>query len=60
MTVATTEPGIQVYDNRATYRGLVIEPLAWPDAPNDPGFPSIDLASHAPYHQTSEWRFIAP
>lgn len=57
MTVATTEPGIQVYDYRSTYRGLAIEPQAWPDAPNNTGFPSIELTPNAPYHQTSEWRF---
>ena len=60
MTVATTEPGIQVYDDRATYRGLAIEPQAWPDAPNQPAFPSILLTPDAPYHQTSEWRFTTP
>jgi aldose 1-epimerase len=60
MTVATTEPGIQVYDNRTTYRGLAIEPQLWPDAPNHPGFPAIDLTPDAPYHQTSEWRFTTP
>ncbi len=64
MTVATTAPGIQVYDGRganrpgkATYEGLAIEPQHWPDAPNHRGFPSITVTPDAPYHQTSCWTF---
>lgn len=64
MTMATTEPGIQVYDGRNAMRpgrglfeGLAIEAQNWPDAPNHPGFPSIELAAGATYHQTTEWRF---
>ncbi|MDO6588911.1 galactose mutarotase [Loktanella sp. D2R18] len=66
MTVATTAPGIQVYDGRganrpgkATYEGLAIEPQHWPDAPNHRGFPSIAVTPDAPYHQTSRWTFTA-
>ena len=66
MTVATTAPGIQVYDGRAaqrpgraTYEGLAIEPQHWPDAPNHRGFPSITVAPDAPYRQTSRWAFTA-
>jgi aldose 1-epimerase len=63
LTIATTEPGIQVYDGRnprpghAPYEGLAIEPQCWPDAPANPHFPSINLNPDTPYHQTSEWRF---
>jgi aldose 1-epimerase len=64
LTVATTEPGIQVYDGRGTsrpgrglYEGLAIEAQNWPDAPNHAGFPSIELAAGQTYHQTTEWRF---
>lgn len=64
MTVATTEPGIQVYDGRnarrpgrAAYEGLAIEAQGWPDAPNHAGFPSIDLHPDEVYSQTTEWRF---
>jgi aldose 1-epimerase len=66
MTVATTEPGIQVFDGRnprpghAPYQGLAIEPQCWPDAPHNPAFPSIVLNPDAAYHQTSEWRFSQP
>ena len=64
MTLATTEPGVQVYDGlqgirpgHAPYEGLAIEAQSWPDAPNHMGFPSIALAPGHTYHQTTTWRF---
>jgi aldose 1-epimerase len=67
MTVATTEPGIQVYDGRnairpgrAPYEGLAIEAQGWPDAPNHQGFPSIALNPQETYSQITEWRFHQP
>ncbi len=64
MTLATTEPGVQVYDNRkpgrpgqAAWEGLAIEPQHWPDAPNQPGFPSIVLQAGEAKVQAMEWRF---
>ena len=64
LTVATTEAGIQVYDarnaarpGRGFYEGLAIEAQAWPDAPNHPGFPAIDLRPGEPVTQVTEWRF---
>lgn len=64
MTVATTEPGIQLYDARGaqrpdgqTYEGLAIEAQNWPDAPNHPGFPSIELKPGERCEQVTEWRF---
>lgn len=58
MIVATTEPGIQLYDCRHdSYKGLAIEAQGWPDAPNKPGFPSIDLAAGQTRTQITEWRF---
>lgn len=64
MTVATTEPGIQVYDargarrpGRSLYEGLAIEAQNWPDAPNHAGFPSIELAPDETRVQVTEWRF---
>ena len=64
MTIATTEPGIQLYDGRnairpgrGTYEGLAIEPQNWPDAPNHSGFPSIELKPGETYAQVTEWRF---
>ncbi|MEO5615395.1 MAG: aldose epimerase family protein [Cypionkella sp.] len=61
MTVATTEPGIQIYDCRHdTYKGLAIEAQGWPDAPNKHGFPAIALAAGDTLTQITEWRFTAP
>lgn len=64
MSVLTTEPGIQVYDGRnairpgrAAYEGLAIEAQFWPDAPNNPGFPSILLKPDEQWWQQTEWRF---
>ena len=64
MTLATTEPGLQIYDAQRTarpgrhpYEGIAIEAQGWPDAPNHPGFPSINAAPDAPYTQITEWRF---
>ena len=64
MTVATTEPGIQLFDARSaqrpggpTYEGLAIEAQNWPDAPNHPSFPSIELEAGATCVQVTEWRF---
>ena len=65
MTLATTAPGVQIYDQRApnrpgrgAYEGLAIEPQHWPDAPNNPRFPSIELAPEETWTQTTEWRFL--
>ncbi len=60
MTVATTEPGIQIYDCRHDhYKGLAIEAQGWPDAPNKPGFPPINLPAGETLTQITEWRFTA-
>ena len=64
LTMATTEPGIQVYDGRnairpgkQAYEGLAFEAQGWPDAPNHAGFPTIELAPGETYQQITEWRF---
>lgn len=64
LTLATTEPGVQVYDNRKpgrpgqdAWEGLAIEPQHWPDAPNQPGFPSILVPAGGQKVQAMEWRF---
>lgn len=66
MSMATTEPGVQVHDasgsgrpGRGFYEGVVIEPQRWPDAPNNPHFPSIRVLPDATYHQTTRWTFEA-
>lgn len=67
MTLATTEPGLQVYDGRnalrpgkSAYEGLAFEPEYWPDATNHAHFPQITLAEGDTYHQLTEWRFAKP
>ena len=64
LTLATTEPGLQLYDGRAAgapghpdYQGLAIEAQLWPDAPGHAEFPSITLAPGQVYAPTTEWRF---
>ena len=67
MTMATDQTGLQIYDGRSpsrpggeAYEGLAFEAQAWPNAPHNPGFPSIDVTQDAPYSQVTEWRFEAP
>ncbi|NBR53053.1 MAG: galactose mutarotase [Rhodobacteraceae bacterium] len=64
MTMATTEPGLHVFDGRdagrpghQNYEGLAFEAQLWPDAPNHPDFPSILLRPGETYQQITEWRF---
>lgn len=59
LRIATTEPGLQIYDGRhfavpagagldgrayGPRAGIAFEPQVWPDAPNRPDFPSTTLA----------------
>ena len=72
MTLATTEPGLQVYDGRGigtgsfaghggapygAFAALALEPQRWPDAPNQPGFPPVTLDPGEAYAQETQWRF---
>jgi len=64
MTLGTTSPGVQVYDARhaqrpgkGPYEGLAIEPQYWPDAPDNPHFPSIKVTAGTGFAQTTTWRF---
>lgn len=64
MEMATTEPGLQIYDGRQprlpgspAYEGLAIEAQFWPDAPHQPAFPDITLRPGALWQQRTEWRF---
>lgn len=64
MTMATTEPGLHVFDGRdagrpghQNYEGLAFEAQLWPDAPNHPDFPSFLLRPGETYKQITEWRF---
>lgn len=72
MVLATTEPGVQIYDANGfgnggatghdgkdydLYCGLAIEAQGWPDAPNQPHFPSVVLRPGETYQQVTRWRF---
>ena len=71
LTVATTQPGVQVYTGNwlegcpagkdgATYHdydGVAIECQAFPDAPNKQAFPSTLLAPGEEYNQIIEFKF---
>ncbi|MEP5757841.1 MAG: aldose epimerase family protein [Litoreibacter sp.] len=66
MTMATTAPGIQIYDNksgarpgRRKFEGLALEAQCWPDAANNPSYPPITLRADDTYLQTTCWSFTA-
>ena len=71
MRVATTEPGLQVYDGAklkpgaegllgrpyGPHAGVALEAQGWPDAPNRPDFPSTVLRPGETYRQTTTFTF---
>jgi aldose 1-epimerase len=68
LEVETTQPGLQVYDGSmirsathgtkmAAYAGLCLETQAFPDSPNQPGFPDAILRSGQAYDHTTLYRF---
>lgn len=64
LDVHTTEPGIHLFDARSAarpgrpnYEGIAIEAQSWPDAPNQPHFPSIAITPESPSIQTTTWQF---
>jgi aldose 1-epimerase len=63
MALATTEPGLQVYDGRdgsPPYPALALEAQGWPDAPNNPAFPGVVTRPGDTYRSVTEWRFTVP
>ena len=72
MDVATTEPGMQFYAGHklspgvagldgiryAPWSGLCLEAQVWPDAPNHPGFPSMELRPGDTCRQQTDYRFV--
>ena len=72
MTVSTTEPGLQFYTgHRIATRtsglegiaygprsGLCLEPQCWPDAPNNPSYPSIEVRPDEPMTQIVAYSFL--
>lgn len=72
MTLSSTEPGLQVYSGEfldepaaktltgqpySAFEGLALEPQGWPDAPNQPSFPSVILQPDETYLHVSEYAF---
>jgi aldose 1-epimerase len=72
MTVATTEPGLQLYTGKyltdsetkgltgrpyKPFAGFCLEAQAWPDAPNYPHFPQITLRPGENYAQETVYAF---
>jgi len=62
MTVATTEPGLQVYTGDhftscAPRAGVALETQSWPDAPNQPHFPNAILQPDDTYQSTTKYGF---
>lgn len=71
MRVATTEPGLQVYDGArldtpvpglegrryGAHAGCALEPQGWPDAVNHADFPSCILRPGETYRQVSTFSF---
>ena len=71
MTIATTEPGLQVYDANklaagapglagqtyGPYAGIALEPQLWPDAINHEDFASPILRPGETYHQRTQFAF---
>lgn len=73
MTIATTEPGLQIYDGRhfadlpgtggriyGPHAGLALETQGWPDAPNHPAFPDSILRPGRFYESRTVYSFGQP
>ena len=71
LAVHSTEPGVQFYDGNmmdvrvpglggrpyGVCSGVCFEPQMFPDAPNQPGFPSTSLVPGETYRQVTEFAF---
>ncbi|MDQ2822295.1 MAG: galactose mutarotase [Pseudomonadota bacterium] len=65
LELSTREPGVQFYSGNfldgslgfAHRSGVCLEPQHFPDAPNQPDFPSTILQPGAQYSTESRWRF---
>ena len=71
LRLATTEPGLQVYDGRhfapgpdrhghVPHAGIALEAQGWPDALNQTGFPSVMLRPGEIYRQVTRFRIERP
>ena len=64
LEVASTEPGLQFYaggllEGALRYTGFCLETQHFPDSPNQPSFPSVELRPHQQYRSTTSWTFGA-
>ena len=60
MTVETDLPGVQLYTGECLcepFTGFCLETQLWPDAPNQPGFPSIVLRAGETWKSWTKFRF---
>lgn len=64
LNIETTEPALQFYDGHnlnvgphGARTGLCLEPQRFPDAPNQPAFPSAVLRPGETYRQVTRYRF---
>ena len=63
LNVLTTQPALQVYTGDYLSQpfhprqGICLEAQGFPDAPNQPGFPSTRLEAGATYRQRTVYRF---
>ncbi|MEM8557109.1 MAG: aldose epimerase family protein [Bacteroidota bacterium] len=57
LEVWTTEPGVQVFTGYGPHAGLALETQHFPDAPNQPDFPSIVLRPGDTYVHQTHFRF---
>lgn len=71
MEIATTEAGLQIYTGHGIkapqsgagqtghgpFSGIALEPQGWPDAPNQPDFPSVILPKGETYCQMTTFQF---
>ncbi len=66
LLVHSTQAGVQIYtgdglsDSFSPRQGVAIETQNFPDAPNQPNFPSASLASGASYSQQTIYEFSTP
>ena len=56
LVVRSDAPAVQLYTAEHLGRtGLAIEPQDFPDAPNHPDFPPVDLLPGQTYTTTTQW-----
>ena len=72
MRVSTDQLGVQLYfgqflapntagqdgKTHGPFSGICLEPQGWPDAPNRPDFPSVEISPDQPYLSASSFSFF--